>query len=124
KEKSLISNTDERKHNGIYYTNYSIAKKIAEESISLFDNGIDFTKLAFLEPCVGIGIFALAYIDTVIERNIKLVSKLQAVINNMFYADIDKDAIKLLKIIIPIYAKAKYKVSVVIPESLQGGCGK
>lgn len=116
KEKSSISNTDERKHNGIYYTNYSIAKKIAEESFSLFDNGFDFTKLTFLEPCAGIGIFALAYIDTVIERNIKLVSKLQAVINNMFYADIDKDAIKLLKIIIPIYIKAKYKVSIVIPE--------
>lgn len=35
----------------------------------------------------------------------------------MFYSDIDKDAINLLKTIIPIYLKHRYKVSVKIPKS-------
>ncbi|KKQ77217.1 MAG: Cytosine-specific methyltransferase [Parcubacteria group bacterium GW2011_GWA1_38_7] len=116
KEKVAISNTDERKHNGIYYTNYSIAKRIAEDTLSLYSDSFDPTKLTFLEPCSGTGIFAIAYLDTIFETNKKYLSHSQKILNNMFYADIDEEAISLLKIIIPAYLKSKYTIDIVVPE--------
>ena len=116
KEKIEISNTNERKHNGIYYTNYSIAKLIAKETISLYGNTFNPLELSFLEPCSGTGIFAIAYLDTIFEINRKYISNAQSIINNMFYADIDGEAIHLLNILIPAYLEAKYKVKVTIPE--------
>ena len=116
KEKIAISDTDERKHNGIYYTNYSIAKRIAEDTLSLYGDAFDPTKLTFLEPCSGTGIFAVAYLDTIFQINRKYLLNAQKIINNMFFADLDGDAINLLKIIIPIYLKTKYAVETTIPE--------
>ena len=116
KEKIAISDTDERKHNGIYYTNYSIAKRIAEDTLSLYGDAFDPTKLTFLEPCSGTGIFAVAYLDTIFQINKKYLLNAQKIINNMFFADLDGDAINLLKIIIPIYLKTKYAVETTIPE--------
>lgn len=116
REKISMSNTDERKHNGIYYTNYSIAKHIAEDALSLYGGAFDPIKQTFLEPCSGTGIFALAYLDTIFQINKKHLLYPQQILNNMFYADIDEEAIKLLKIIIPTYLKSQYKVNVEIPE--------
>lgn len=116
KEKIAISDTDERKHNGIYYTNYSIAKRIAEDTLSLYGDAFDPTKLTFLEPCSGTGIFAVAYLDTIFQINKKYLLNAQKIINNMFFADLDGDAINVLKIIIPIYLKTKYAVETTIPE--------
>ncbi len=116
KEKISISDTDFRKHHGIYYTNYSIARQIAEDVISLHGDNFDPTKLTFLEPCSGTGIFALAYLDTIFEKNTKLLKQAQAILNNMFFADIDEDAINLLKLIIPTYLESKYKTHVKFPE--------
>lgn len=116
KEKQSISNTDERKHNGIYYTNYSIARRITEDTLLLFENDFDPTNNKFLEPCSGIGIFAIAYLDTIFQRNKSYLQKLQQIVNNMYFADIDGDAISLLKTILPNYLKARYSIKVNIPE--------
>jgi len=116
KEKQTISNTDERKHNGIYYTNYSIARRIAEDTISLYENNFDPTNLTFLEPCSGTGIFAIAYLDTIFQSNKSYLQKAQQVINHMYFADIDGDAILLLKTIIPAYLEGKHSTKVNIPE--------
>ena len=67
RESEKIVNTDKRKHFGIYYTDYSIARLIAKESLKgLNDN--DLLKLKFYEPCSGTGIFVIAYIDEIIDR--------------------------------------------------------
>lgn len=116
KEKTSISNTNERKHNGIYYTNYSIAKRITEDTISLYGDGYDPTKLTFLEPCSGTGIFAIAYLDTVFQINKVHLLHAQKILNNMFYADIDEEAISLLQKIISTYVKAKYAVNIEVPK--------
>lgn len=116
KEKIAISDTDERKHNGIYYTNYSIAKRIAEETLQLYGDVFDPTKLTFLEPCSGTGIFAIAYLDTIFQTNRKLLVDAQKIINNMYFADIDGEAIDLLKTILPIYLKSQYGIEVIIPK--------
>lgn len=116
--KQIISNTDERKHNGIYYTNYSIASRIAEDTISLYENSFDPINLSFLEPCSGTGIFAIAYLDTIFQSNKSYLQKAQQVINHMYFADIDGDAISLLKTIIPAYLESKYSVETNIPEKI------
>lgn len=116
KEKIEFSNTDERKHNGIYYTDYSIARLIAKDTLSLYGNSLDPLKLNFLEPCSGIGIFAIAYLDTIFELNEKYLTHAQKIIDNMFFADIDGEAISLLKIILPAYLSAKYGLEVTVTE--------
>jgi len=114
KENNKFSNTDERKHNGIYYTNYSIAKLITKETLDFYDKNTDLSKLTFLEPCSGIGIFAISYLDTIFIKNKNYISNAQNIIDNMFFADIDDKAISLLKIILPLYIKSKYGISVKI----------
>jgi len=116
KEKIEVSNTSERKHHGIYYTDYSIAELITKETLALYDNGVDLSKLSFLEPCSGIGIFAIAYLDTIFKTNTFNLHNAQKIINNMFFADIDAEAISLLKIVLPIYIKRRYGIDIKIPS--------
>ncbi|PIQ91776.1 MAG: hypothetical protein COV70_01985 [Parcubacteria group bacterium CG11_big_fil_rev_8_21_14_0_20_39_22] len=114
RESEKIVNTDKRKHYGIYYTDYSIARLIAQESLSESNND-DLLKLTFLEPCSGTGIFAVAYIDEILERVGNLNQKaFQKLIDNIYLSDIDAEAIDLLIKILPLYIKSKYDVSVKI----------
>lgn len=118
KEKVKLSNTDERKHNGVYYTDYSIARLITNETLSLYDKAINPLHTSFLEPCSGTGIFALAYLDNIFgSQKIYTNTEAQTIINNMYFADIDADAISLLNQIIPLYIKAKFNLKVTIPQS-------
>lgn len=116
KEKVYISNTNERKHYGIYYTNYSIAKLIAKDTLNFYDSKSDFSKLSFLEPCSGVGIFAIAYLETIFKKNPNNIDQVQNIINKMYFADIDSEAINLIKQIIPIYIKSEYNKEVTIPQ--------
>ncbi len=117
KENVSISNTDERKHNGIYYTDYSIAELITKETLSLFKKDIDLSCLYFLEPCSGIGIFGIAYLDVIFRTDNKYIAFAQDIVDRMFFADIDEEAIKLLKQIIPAYLKKVYSVDIVLNDS-------
>ncbi|MFC1687086.1 transcriptional repressor LexA [Patescibacteria group bacterium] len=115
KEKKKLYNTNERKHFGIYYTDYQIAEQIIIESLQ----GLTFKQLLekkFLEPCAGNGIFIIAYIDYLFKIN-KNCSQhdLQKVLNNIYCADIDDEAIELLKIILKkyIYRKYNYQIKLV-----------
>jgi Alw26I/Eco31I/Esp3I family type II restriction m6 adenine DNA methyltransferase len=116
KEKIKFSRTDERKHNGIYYTDYYIASLITNETLNFYNKTINLLSKSFLEPCSGIGIFALAYLDNVIAKQKHFTNvEVQTLINNMYFADIDAEAISLLSQIIPFYIFAKYKFKIVIP---------
>ncbi len=115
KEKITISQTNERKHNGIYYTKYEIAELIIKQIFSSFKNADpDYFSISFLEPCAGTGIFIVAYIDHLINKlKPNLDSQtLQKIINNIYFADIDGEAVKLLMKIIPLYVKAKYSFDI------------
>src|SRR3989344_1275472 len=114
KESEKIVNTDKRKHFGIYYTDYSIARLIAKESLSESDNK-DILGLSFYEPCSGTGIFVIAYIDEVLERVGRLDSKaFQKFIDQIYFSDIDGEAIDLLVKLLPLYIKSKYDLSIKI----------
>jgi adenine-specific DNA-methyltransferase len=114
KENTKMDKTDERKHFGIYYTDYEIAKQITKEALK---DKKDLFDLKFLEPCSGIGIFALAYIDYIFSSSSKLTDKkVQQVVENIYCADIDQEAIRLLKNIIPLYINFKYKIKIELNE--------
>lgn len=116
KEGEKIVNTDKRKHFGIYYTDYKIARLISKESISKTEPG-QLEHLTFFEPCVGTGIFIVAYIDEVIEK-VKKSDKhtIQNLINHIYFSDIDDEAVDLLLVILPLYIKSRYGVSIDIPR--------
>src|SRR3989344_1318947 len=114
KESEKIVNTDKRKHFGIYYTDYSIARLIAKESLS-DSNNKDLLGLKFYEPCSGTGIFVIAYIDEVLGRVGSLNYKVfQKFIDQIYFSDIDSEAVDLLIKLLPLYIKSKYAVSIKI----------
>jgi len=115
KEETKFSNTDERKHYGIYYTDYSIAKLIAKEALTNAPTH-ELINYKFLEPCSGIGIFALAYLDYIIENNPLAKHNIQGIINNIFFADLDIEAINIAKKLLPLYIAFKYQSKVRINE--------
>ncbi len=119
KEKQLISNTNERKHYGIYYTDYRIAKRIVDETLSTITDFKKFFELTFLEPCVGNGVFVIAYIDHIFEKvGTKLSDKVaQKLIDNIYCADIDSEAVILLKRFLPLFLYKKYHKTVTIKKT-------
>ena len=110
-----IINTDKRKHFGIYYTDYSIARLIAKESLSNTKKD-GLASLKFYEPCVGGGIFVIAYIDEIMDRVGNDINILQEVINNIYFSDIDDEAVDLFVRLLSLYIKAQYNSSIVIPK--------
>lgn len=114
REKEKIVNTDKRKHFGIYYTDYSIARLIAKESLSSSEPSqiIDYK---FFEPCSGTGIFIAAYLDEAVARLNKFDFKtLQRIVDNIYFSDIDDEAVDILVKMLPLYIQLKYGVSVKI----------
>lgn len=116
KEKEKIANTDKRKHFGIYYTDYAIARRLAKESICNIKNE-DLEDLTFFEPCAGVGIFIVAYIDEIAERLKNINTKvLQKIINNIYYSDIDGDAIDIINKFLPLYLNYRYSAKIKISQ--------
>lgn len=114
REAEKIINTNKRKHLGIYYTDYAIAKLLSRDSLAERKRE-DVLKFKFYEPCVGTGLFIFAYIDEIIEKySIKDQSELQNIVNNIYFSDIDTEAIDLFIALFPIYIKYKYKIDITI----------
>lgn len=102
---SKISN---RRQLGIYYTNFNIAYQITTETIQY--NAKEIQKLKFYEPCVGLGIFVITYIEYILN-NFKLSeNKLIRTFNNIYFSDIDESAIFLAKKLIEKFIKIKTNI--------------
>jgi Alw26I/Eco31I/Esp3I family type II restriction m6 adenine DNA methyltransferase len=121
KESETFANTNERKHLGIFYTDYRLARFITKETLKF--KKIDPTRSTFLEPCSGTGNFVIAYLDEVLQlKQNQTKDYIQKVVNNIYCADIDKAAIELLKTIVPAYLKKKFGVSIKIsPNNYYAG---
>ena len=61
-----FSKITKKKHFGIYYTNFKTAYKITEETLKSSPKNIH--KFKFYEPCVGLGVFVITYIEYVIRN--------------------------------------------------------
>jgi Alw26I/Eco31I/Esp3I family type II restriction m6 adenine DNA methyltransferase len=85
------------------------------KDINIIGKKQDLLNLNFYEPCSGTGIFIIAYIDEVINKTGNLNSKVfQKFINQIYFSDIDSDAIDLLVRILPLYVKSKYSIAIKI----------
>lgn len=117
KQEELLDSTNYRKHHGIYYTNYSIARILAKDSLKDIDSK-DLENIKFYEPCVGGGVFLIAYLDEVISRIENPDSQLfKKIINNIYFSDIDEGAINLSLKIFTLYVKKNYNQKIKINES-------
>jgi adenine-specific DNA-methyltransferase len=116
-ESEKVFETNVRKHFGIYYTPYSIAKKITENTLKDDLGKSFFLNAKFLEPCMGSGIFVIAYIDYLFERFLDWSNdELQIIINNIYGADIDPKGIKIFQKFFPIYLQSKYGKVIYLKE--------
>ncbi len=107
KENSIFEKTNLRKHLGIYYTHPFIAEKIVKDTLSEYSDK-DLTKLTFYEPCVGLGIFIIKYLDYIfVQRKINT-AYIQQVVDSIFFSDVDEEAVKIFIKILPLYIKQKY----------------
>jgi len=111
KESEKIVNTDKRKHFGIYYTDYDIARLITKESLSSTKDK-DLLNLKFYEPCVGGGIFVISYVDKVLSRVTVNAENVQKLVDNIYFSDIDDEVVDITVRLLPLYIKSKYGVSI------------
>ncbi|MEG1312353.1 MAG: Alw26I/Eco31I/Esp3I family type II restriction adenine-specific DNA-methyltransferase [Romboutsia sp.] len=100
-----------RKNNGIYYTDLDLGKVIARQTIQSYvgsNTNVDLNEINFLEPCVGSGIFVIAYIDAMLDLNINI----NNILRNIYIVDIDEKAIciytRLLRLY--LYVKCNYTI--------------
>lgn len=116
-ESERIFETNKRKHFGIYYTPYSIAKIITESALEGISNKDFFLKTKFLEPCMGGGIFIIAYIDFILDKFPDLTNyELQIIVNNIYGADIDAEGMTIFQKFFPIYIQSRYWKEVILKE--------
>jgi Alw26I/Eco31I/Esp3I family type II restriction m6 adenine DNA methyltransferase len=116
-ESERLFETNKRKHFGIYYTPYSIAKIITESALEGVFNKDFFLKAKFLEPCMGGGIFIIAYIDFILDRFPDLTDyELQKIVNNIYGADIDVEGMTIFQKFFPIYIQSRYGKEVILKE--------
>ena len=121
KEGVKISKTNLRKHLGIYYTPYSIAKDITDTAVSELKLRVkkpdDIYSVKFLEPCVGIGIFTIAYIESlsILYQQIggnDMQAFANKTFNNIYACDIDNEAIVLYKKVVSSFFKYRFGIKI------------
>lgn len=90
-EKSL--NTQYRKDVGAYYTGKNLARQLLANTVEQVDvNYID--QLLFFEPCVGGGAFVWEYLHWIATLKLSTI-KVEKILDNIYVADIDEDALTL-----------------------------
>ena len=114
KNKEKISKTTMRRYHGIYYTRYKLAYNIIEKTLK--SNPKNIYDLAFFEPCVGLGVFVITYIEYVIKNYQLNSAQVHKLLNNIYIADIDKESIKLCKKIISKYVKIRLNINFNLPN--------
>lgn len=109
KENEKFSKISKRKELGIYYTNFKIAYQITEETLKF--NNKDFNKIKFFEPCAGLGIFVITYLEYIYNNPMKNVN-IKDIVKNIYIADIDSEAIILAKRIIKKFISIKWHLEI------------
>jgi len=86
-----------RRNRGIFYTDIELASYLVKEIIKCKNITKDnISRKNFLEPCVGIGNFVFVYLLEILSLDVNM----QEVINNVYVADIDNDAIEIYKLLL------------------------
>ncbi len=113
KDNEKFSKISKRKEWGIYYTNFKIAYQITEETLKF--NNKDFNKIKFFEPCAGLGIFVITYLEYIYNHSIKNIN-IEDIIKNIYIADIDNEAIIIAKKLIKKFVSIKWNLEINLLE--------
>jgi Alw26I/Eco31I/Esp3I family type II restriction m6 adenine DNA methyltransferase len=108
-----FENTTRQRENGIFYTNFHLARIMIAEALEAANNPVG----TFLEPCVGGGAFYFAFIDLSMEKTSGSLKDLQNVLDRCFVADNDEVALSTVRKAAPAYFKAKYGYDLEIPQA-------
>ena len=85
-----------RKRTGSYYTDIELTDVMMNELIEQLRNSNSSKKLCdykFLEPCIGTGNFVFSYIKTIAKTGLSK-EDAKCMLNNIYVADINKEALK------------------------------
>lgn len=98
REYELSIDKDVRKKGGCYYTSFDLTIVMVEELCGYINHNIkkDTLDLKLLEPCVGTGNFVFTYLS-VIANKIKTQKDFERVLNNIYVADVDENALEIYK---------------------------
>jgi hypothetical protein len=108
-----FENTNRQRENGIFYTNFHLARIMISEALAASKNPVG----TFFEPCVGGGAFYFAFIDISMEKTAGSESDLQQILDRCYIADNDEVALVTVRKAAPAYFQAKYGHRLEIPES-------
>ncbi len=108
-----FENTTRQRENGIFYTNFHLARIMISEALEASTNPSG----TFFEPCVGGGAFYFAFIDLSMQKTAGTASDLQQILNRCYIADNDEVALATVRKAAPFYFQATYGHPLEIPES-------
>jgi len=115
KENEYFEKISVRKQHGIYYTNFKLAYKITQEALST--NTGNIVDLKFFEPCAGLGIFVITYLEYIYKNYTLNNTQLEKILSNIYISDIDGSALFLAKCLISKYLKIKFNINYIIQDS-------
>ena len=112
-----------RKRTGSYYTDLRLTDVMMTELVNrMKENGKKLIECRFFEPCVGAGNFVFSYIDAV--RKIENINREDAeiLLNNIYVADVNQEALKGYKESLRELAYAGWGIELT-PEYFDQHCG-
>jgi Alw26I/Eco31I/Esp3I family type II restriction m6 adenine DNA methyltransferase len=111
--KDFLGNSTRQKEQGIFYTNFHLARILVEEVL----NASQQKNGTFLEPCVGGGAFYFAFIEASMKRSSGSPDDLNEILHRCYIADNDQYAIDTLTQIAPSFFNSRYGSKQFIPKS-------
>jgi len=108
----LFEQTTRQRENGIFYTDFHLAKVLISEALKTSKNPAG----TFFEPCVGGGAFFFAFVDLSMENTSGSEVELENILRRCYIADNDELALRTVRAAAPAYFGAKYGFSLEIPE--------
>ena len=100
-----------RKRTGSYYTDLRLTDVMMSELVEhLLKSGKKISECTFFEPCVGAGNFVFSYLKMVSTLSLSR-DEIESVINNLYVADINKNALEKYRESLSSFAKAYWDIS-------------
>lgn len=102
----------ERKRTGSYFTSLDLTDEMMKDLVlRINDTGKKIWELRFLEPCVGTGNFVFSYLKEISNLNLDK-EKMEVLINNIYVADINKNALNQYKEILTEFVKLYFNIEI------------
>ena len=98
---------------GIYWTNLELSYQIVNKLFNTFDESFleELTQKKILEPCVGMGSFIFSFLRKIYENGYSK-EKVETLIKNIYFCDIDENILDLFTICYKKFIKDLFGIDV------------